>query len=330
MRWKLLLLVGVLLAAAAIVGLLGRKPDAVVAGKSAPAASSVRHPRVALVMKTLTSPFFVAMERGARRAEAEFGVELLVRTAAQETSIEQQITIIDQLTRAKVDAIVVAPGDSFRLTPALKKAKDAGIIVINVDNKLDADFSHKLGFADVPFISVDNDKGAYLSAKEITRGVVEPTAAAIIEGIRSAANAEARKLGALRAFAENPMITVVASESANWKIDDAYDVARKLFAEHSQIKLLFCANDFMALGALRFLADAGIPSVKVAGYDALEEAKQAIRDGSLAVSIDQQVDQQGFLGVAYAARALKGEALPAETMLDVAVVTAETLDRPKK
>ncbi|RYF15587.1 MAG: sugar ABC transporter substrate-binding protein, partial [Oxalobacteraceae bacterium] len=118
-----------------------------------------RRKRVALVMKTLTNPFFVGMESGARQAEAALDFELLVKTAAQETSIEQQVIIVEGLIRAKVDAIVISPGDSFRLVPILKKAHDAGIVVINVDNRLDPDFAAKTGFTP-PFVGVDNKHGA--------------------------------------------------------------------------------------------------------------------------------------------------------------------------
>jgi len=73
-------------------------------------------------MKTLTNPFFIEMEKGARRAEQALNIELVVKTAAQETSIEQQIQIVEDLIAAKVDAIVIAPGDSELLVPVLKKA----------------------------------------------------------------------------------------------------------------------------------------------------------------------------------------------------------------
>jgi ribose transport system substrate-binding protein len=297
---------------------------------TAPAASAPPRPRIALVMKTLTSPFFVEMEKGARRAEAELGVELLVKTAAQETSIEQQIAIVDQLTRAKVDAIVIAPGDSYRLIPGLKKARAAGIVVVNIDNRLDAELAREHGLADVPFISVDNETAVYQAVKAVSAELREPTEAALIEGIRSAANAQARKQGALRALAENPRVHVVASESANWKIDDAYEVARKLFAAHPRIKLLYCANDMMALGAIRYLQESGTRSVTVIGHDALEEGRQAMRGGWLAASVDQQSGQQGYMGVVYAARLLKGEPVPAETMLPTQLVTAKSLARTGK
>ena len=282
-------------------------------------------PIIALVMKTLTNPFFVDMEKGARRAERELGVQLRVKTAAQETSIEQQIQIVEELTAAKVNAIVIAPGDSLDLIPVLKKAQDVGIRVINIDNRLDPVYSARLGLGPIPFISVDNEQGAYKVAKAISERIDRPTQAAIVEGIRGAANAEARKQGALRAFAENPAIRVVASETAHWKIDEGLQVTEKLFSAHPDIGILFCANDMMALGALKYLEVSGKSQVLVVGFDALEQARTAIRDGKLVASIDQQAAQQGYLGVQYAVRALAGETLPAETLIDTGLVTAETL-----
>jgi len=287
---------------------------------------ATEQPTVALVMKTLTNPFFIEMERGAREAEAAFDIDLVVRTAAQETSIEQQIEIIDNLISEEVDAIVIAPGDSEALIPVLKKAQDAGIVIVNIDNQLDPEFSETEGLANVPFISVDNSAGAYLSAKYIADQVSEPVEAIILEGIRSAQNAQDRRAGAERAFAENENITVVASETANWKIDEGYEVTKSLFEAHPDVSLVFAANDMMALGVVQYLQEAGRDDVLVAGYDALDEALAAIEAGTLAVTIDQQAALQGYRGVELAVKMLQGEDVPAEDLVDVRVVTADTLD----
>jgi ribose transport system substrate-binding protein len=281
--------------------------------------------KVALVMKTLTNPFFIEMEKGARRAQKELGIELLVKTASQETSIEQQVQIIEELIRLKADAIVIAPGDSLRLVPALKSAQEAGIRIINIDNRLDPEAMQKQGMSPVPFISVDNEKAAYASARFIAQQVQKPTKAAILEGIRSADNARQRKNGAERAFKENPLVSLVAMESANWKIDEGYEVTRKLFTLHPDIGLLFCANDMMALGALKYLQESGKQGVKVAAYDALEEAQQAVKAGKLAVTVDQQAAEQGYQGVVSAMRALKGEPVPEVVLVETRLVTAESL-----
>ncbi len=280
--------------------------------------------RVGLVMKTLTNPFFVEMEKGARRAETQLGIELIVKTAAQETSIEQQIQIVDDLVAAKVDAIVIAPGDSQRLVPVLKKAADAGIKLINIDNRLDPETLKQTGLPPIPFISVDNEKAAYASAKFIADGAKPGTQAAILEGIRSADNARQRMEGAKHAFAENKAIKLVASESANWKIDEGYSVTKQIFAKHPQIRLLFAANDMMALGALQYLKESNRAEVRVAAYDALDEAVAEVKAGRLVVTVDQQAAEQGFQGVTLAIRVLNRETVPQTTLIDTRLITAQS------
>lgn len=282
--------------------------------------------RIALVMKTLTNPFFVEMERGAREAEEEFGIELLVRTAAQETSIEQQIQIVSELIQEEVDAIVIAPGDSLGLIPILKQAQDAGIVVINIDNRLDPEFSEARGLVNVPFISVNNEEAAYLSAQYISQQITSPTNVLIYEGIREAQNAQDRYAGALRAFEENSNITIVASETANWKIDEAYTLSQTLFTEHPDVGAVFAANDMMALGIIEYLTETERSAVIVGAFDALAEAQEAIREGTMTVTIDQQAARQGYLGVDFAIRALNGETLADETLIDVLVVTEDSLE----
>ena len=271
-------------------------------------------------MKTLTNPFFIEMEKGARQAAYELGVELRLKTGAEETSVEQQIQIIDDLVVAGVDAIVIAPGDSRRLVPALRKAADSGIRLVNIDNRLDPEALAESALPPVPLVSVDNERAAYASANFIAEGCRPGTQAAIIEGIRSADNARQRMQGARRAFVENGAV-VVAAQSANWKIDEAYAVTRQIFAKHPRVSLLFAANDMMALGALKYLKESGRTDVKLAAYDALPEAVAEVRSGRLAATVDQQAAQQGYQGVALAVRLLRGETVAPLTLIDTRLLT---------
>jgi ribose transport system substrate-binding protein len=203
----------------------------------------------------------------------------------------------------------------------LKKAATAGIKLVNIDNRLNPPAVQQAGLAPLPFVSVDNEQAAYASARFIAEGARPGTRAAILEGIRSADNAQQRLAGARRAFAENKAITLVASESANWKIDEGYAVTKKIFATAPHVKLLFAANDMMALGALKYLHESGRSTVKVAGYDALEEAVAAVNAGLLTATVNQQADEQGFQGVTLAVRLLHGELVPDVTLIDTRLVT---------
>ncbi|OIP14698.1 MAG: sugar ABC transporter substrate-binding protein [Comamonadaceae bacterium CG_4_9_14_3_um_filter_60_33] len=290
----------------------------------APVAPPVAKKEIGLVMKTLTNPFFVEMEKGARRAEKDFGLTLKVKTAAQETSIEQQIQLVDDLVADKVAAIVIAPGDSQRLVAALKKAIDAGIKVVNIDNRLDQAAVAQAGLKPIAFVSVDNEAGAYKAGKFLAEGIVTPTQAGMLEGIRSADNAQQRARGATRALLENQHITIVASESANWKIDEGYAATKAMFEKFPDIKLLFAANDMMAIGAAKYLQESGKTQVKLAGFDALREAIIEIKAGTIAATIDQQAAEQGYQGIALANRLIQGDVVPEVTLIDTRLITQAT------
>ena len=281
-------------------------------------------PRIALIMKTLTNPFFLAMEKGARRAQQETRADLQVRTSTMETAVDQQIQLVEDEIAAKAAAIVIAPCDSMRLVPVLKKAQDAGIACVNIDNQLSPEAMAALGMRPVPFISVNNEEGAYKAVKLVASRIKEPTEAAVLEGMRSANNAQLRKHGAERGFKTNPAIRIVAEEPANWKIDEAFNITRKLFQRHPRLGLLFCANDMMALGAIRYLTESGRTRVKVIGFDALDEARAAVKAGQMAVTVNQQADQQGYLGVMTALKLLKGETVPKVLEVDTVLVTPDT------
>lgn len=276
---------------------------------------------IALVMKTLSNPFFIEMENGARKAESEFGINLIVKTAAQETSTEQQIYILEELIKEKVDAIVIAPGRSTELVPVLKKAQESGIVIVNIDNRLDTEMSKKIGLVNVPFISVDNEEAAYLSVKYISDTITVPTEVAVIEGIIKANNSGERKKGALRAFSENKNIKVVAIETANWKIDEALQVATKLLKIHPNLGAIYCANDMMAIGASQAIMNEGLKNVKIGGFDALKETVLEIEEGKIMVTVDQQAGLQGYMGIEFALKLLKGEMVQKETFIDIKLVT---------
>ena len=97
------------------------------------------------------SPFVFA-----RQAQKENGIDLRVRTATQETSIEQQIQLVEQEIEAKTQAIVIAPGDSMRLVPVLKKAQDAGIHIVNIDNRLSPEAMAASGMKPVPLYGLSS------------------------------------------------------------------------------------------------------------------------------------------------------------------------------
>jgi ribose transport system substrate-binding protein len=98
-----------------------------------------------------------------------------------------------------------------------------------------------------------------------------------------------------------------------------------MFTKHPDIKLLFAANDMMAMGASKYLQESGKLSVKVVGFDALSETLTEVKAGHIAGTVDQQAAEQGYQGVALALRLVKGEAVAPVTIIETRLITAAEL-----
>lgn len=283
-------------------------------------------PVVALVPKVTTNPVFAAVEQGARQAEKDYDIKLLVRTPAQDTSVDQQIQIIEDLIQEGVDAIIITPIDSKELIPVLKKAQDAGIVVISAISTLDTDRMAQVGMDPIPMISIDDEYAAYLSASYLVKDVVTPTKAAIIEGYPGASNTRVRTAGAMRAFAENANITVVNTIPANWRIDDAYTAMETIFRAYPSVRLVFVESDLMTLGALEYLNDVHRTDVKLTSINAIPQALEVLTESNFIATVDTKSYEQGYLAVELAVKKMRGEDVPLENQVEVELVTVDNVE----
>ena len=82
----------------------------------------------------------------------------------------------------------------------------------------------------------------------------------------------------------------VAMDVANWARAEGQDVMARILAAHDEIEAIICNNDEMALGAIEalkaggYLVDGGT-FIPVVGVDANEEAKLAIKEGTMYASV---------------------------------------------
>jgi ribose transport system substrate-binding protein len=164
--------------------------------------------------------------------------------------------------------------------------------------------------------------GAYVAERLGGRGRV-----AVIEGIPGHETGDSRLRGFREAVARHPGIAIVASQTANWERDQAFNVTQNILQSHPDVQAVFACNDVMVMGAVEAVAAAGRAGrVIVVGFDAQEDAKAAIRDGRMHASIAQHPGEMGRVAVESAHRLLRGEPVPAEQPVRIELVTRETLD----
>jgi ribose transport system substrate-binding protein len=223
-----------------------------------------------------------------------------------------------------VDALVLAPADSKALVSAVKRAMDAGVVVINIDNALDPAVLAERGLK-VPFVGPDNRKGARLAGAHLARQLAEGAEVAIIEGLPTADNAVQRRLGFEDAIKEAGL-QLVASQAGNWEMSKANQLAAALLTEHPRLAALLCANDSMALGAVAAVKAAGrAGQVQVVGFDDISAVRELVRGGQVLATVNQHGDELAAFGIDYALELLRSKTAPADRETPVDLVTAETL-----
>ncbi|HEY2021859.1 substrate-binding domain-containing protein [Paraburkholderia sp.] len=261
--------------------------------------------KIALVLKATSDPFTVSMLDAARNYQQHFASQfnLTIRSTTKQTDTAAQIRMVDEMIRAKMNAIVIAPTDSKALIPVVGRGIKAGIIMIVIDSPLDAVAQEAAGIS-VPFVGPNNRKGAKQVGDYLAARLAPGDQVGIIEGTRASGNAQERTAGYREAM-EAVNAQVVAVEPGNWDYGKGRDVAAKMLAEHQQLRALLCGNDNMAMGAVDAIRDAGRGGgVYVTGYNAIDAIRPLLADGRVLATMNQFADRQAVFGIDFALKAV--------------------------
>jgi fructose transport system substrate-binding protein len=113
--------------------LLGAAAMALFSGSQASAAGI----GACLITKTETNPFFVKMKEGAQAKAAELGVDLKAYAGKDDGDNEGQVAAVETCIADGAKGILITPSNTKAIVPVIKKARDAGILVIALDTPLD-------------------------------------------------------------------------------------------------------------------------------------------------------------------------------------------------
>ena len=257
---------------------------------------------VGLSLSTLNNPFFVEVRDGAQRAADELGLELIV-TDAQD-SVSAQISNIEDLLQSGVAVLIVNATDSDAVVPAVMEANNRNVPVIAVDRGVN-------GGTLAYFIASDNLAGGRLAGEYICEQLGGSGNVVELEGIPGASAARERGQGFNEAADACEGLEVVARQTANFNRAEGLTVMENILVAQPEIDAVFAHNDEMALGALQAIQASG-RDIMVVGFDATDDAVDAVNACTMAATVAQQPSMLGDEAVRAAAEIIANGA-PAET-----------------
>lgn len=240
--------------------------------------------KVAILLKTLSNPFWVDMAEGIKAEAKNQGVEVEVFAVESEADIDGQLKKFEDIINSGAyDGIGIAPITGTNLISGVVAANKKGIPVVNIDAKIDEAALKAAGGYIVGFATSDNFKVGEMGAQYLIDTIgAEGGKIAIIEGRAGDLSGELRRDGAKSIIEKTANFSVADVQPADWDRQKALDVATNIIAKTPDLKGIFVANDTMALGALQAISNTGkTGQIHLVGTDASDETKEAIKAGNM-------------------------------------------------
>ena len=267
--------------------------------------------KVAALLKSSTNPFFALMWEGIKSEADRQGLKVDLYWAEKEENFAFQRDFL-QNRAAEYDALIIAPSNPTEVKPLLPGLKSAGKRVIILDEGIPLCKGEQASNYCDSFIATNNAAGGKLVA-EYVKDILQPGDSLVVM-----AGFDFEKP---RTAAFEDRIHQLVPDLRIQRFLGHFDrvkskqIARKERRKFAAAKVIYCANDHMALGVLEELKLLGLDKMPIiVGYDSIRAAHEAILRGDLAASVVQFPARMGQESIRTLKRLVEGAPI-AETIL---------------
>jgi len=249
---------------------------------------------IGLVTKTEVNPFFVKMRQAAEAEAKEKGAKLIARAGKFDGDNEGQVAAIEDLISAGAKGILVTPNNSSGMLNIIKKARDAGVLVIALDTATDPADAVDATFA-TDNLEAGVQQGAYarkaLGDKKPILAMLDGTPGGTVDTFRHD--------GYLKGFGIKEGDPAIAGAAITNGAQDKGQVGMEnLLSKNGDINAVYTINEPAAAGAYAALKSFGKESdVMLTSIDGGCAGVRDVKDGKIAATVMQFPYKMAAMGV---------------------------------
>jgi fructose transport system substrate-binding protein len=209
--------------------------------------------KVGLITKDVTNPFFVKMKQGATAEAKRLGAELKYAAGKNSSDNASQIAAIENMTTAGFKGILITVADAKAENAAIKKARNAGVVVIALDSPTSPTTAVDALFATNNFnagVLIGKYARAATKGKKVTIAMLDEHAGSSVGKLRHD--------GFLKGFGikgNNPQIACVGNGQG--QTAPSQTAMENCIQKNSDIDVVYTINEPSAVGAWNALKNAG-------------------------------------------------------------------------
>lgn len=275
---------------------------------------------VALIVKTTTNPFFIAMQEGAQAAAEAEGVELTLAAGKEDGDEATQILAIENAISSGLQGILITPNGNG-VVDALNKARDEGLFVIALDTPPDPTSAVDITFATDNFeagVAIGQWAAGHLAGEDATIALLDLFDDQIVSvdynrdqgfldgmGIDTKdakANGDEDATGTY----SGGNYTIVCNEATQGAEDGGTTAMETCLSKNPDINVVYTINEPAAYGAYQALKNAGKESgVTLVSVDGGCAGVGYVKDGVIGATAQQypvKMAEEGVKAIAELAR----------------------------
>ncbi|BFL46586.1 sugar ABC transporter substrate-binding protein [Lactonifactor longoviformis] len=276
------------------------------AGDAKDTEASGDKPTIGIAMLDMTQEFFVNMIEGGDYAAEIYGVNLIWKSA--DSSLDNQIAIIENFIQQKVDCILLDPYDNVGLIPVCEEAKAAGIPVCSMGNFIDSD---------AVISNLYNDREDTKVIGELVGNLIDKSGdVAMLYGATGNFVSDERQGGWEEAMAEFPDIKCTYYE-VGWDTAATLKTVQDILAANPDIKAIHSFSDGNTTAVAQAVDQAGLTGkVLISSYDGNKDASEAVKDGKYVCTLLTGAKRVGYWNVQIGSKLAKGETVEQKNYLE--------------
>lgn len=274
--------------------------------------------KIGVLMSANSDTFIQKITEGIKaQADTYDNVEIYVQDAEGDT--EKMISQAESVVAQDVDVMIANVVDAEGCNPIVELCNDAGIPLV-LCNRLTTNENY------TAYVGSDDIEAGKIQAEYVKSVLPEGSKITIMYGPMGISPQINRALGYEEAGIIDGAYEILQDQTANWKRDEALNLAEDWLTRYPDLDGIICQNDDMAMGALEAVEAAGkLESVKVFGIDAIEDAVKAVADGRLTSTVYQDATGQGAKAVDLAVELAKGNTVDKENLIPFLLVTQDNV-----
>ncbi|WP_420847928.1 sugar ABC transporter substrate-binding protein [Nitratireductor luteus] len=272
-----------------------------------------------LITKTDINPFFVKMREGATAKAEELGISLSTYAGKVDGDHETQVQAIETCIVSGAKGILLTASDTKAIVPAVKKARDAGLLVIALDTPLEP-----IDAADATF-ATDNFKAGELVGQWAAKTLGDEAANAKIALLDLSPSQPSvdvlRDQGFLTGFGidtKDPNMIgdeddarIVGNDVTSGNEEGGREAMENLLQRDPDINVVYTINEPAAAGAYEALSSFGkTEGVLIVSVDGGCPGVQNVKEGIIGATSQQYPLLMASLGVEAIAKYAETGELP--------------------